>query len=348
MEIGETSTGQCRGDPVKQALRIAVSDVVLAVLRRDAQTRTPGANGSSHRVDDFEQEPHTVLDAVSISVGALVGAVAQKLVDQISVRAMHLDAVEAGRKRVPRSLRILRDDAGDLRCLKRAWRRDRFEAVRRKGSCVRPNGGWGNRQGTVGLEGGMGDAPDMPELEHNAAATSMDSISHAFPTCDLLGAMDTWRADIALALGRDLGCFRDDEPSAGPLGVIQGAQRSWHIAGAGAASCQGRHDNTVRQRERSNFDRGEEFPRALCGQILHGQFSFWMKMQGHDSCRSWQRWLRDAIGARFASSCPPKAKLSASIGPGRRAAEGQRIVSPSPLLRRSGGRVSSFSLGADA
>src|SRR5215467_991925 len=140
MEIAETSTRQCRGDPVKQALRIAVGDVVLAVLRRDAQTRTHGANGSSHRVDDLEQEPHTVLNAASISVGALVGAVAQKLIDQISVRAMHLDAVEAGRKRVPSSVRILRDDAGDLRCLKRAWRRDRFEAVRREGSCVRPNG----------------------------------------------------------------------------------------------------------------------------------------------------------------------------------------------------------------
>src|SRR5215475_4615161 len=126
MEIGETSTRQCRDNPVKQALRIAVGNVVLAVLRRDTQTRTHGANGSSHRVDDLEQEPHTVLNAASISVGALVGAVAQKLIDQISVRAMHLDAVEAGRKRVPSSLRILRDDAGDLRCLKRAWCRDRL------------------------------------------------------------------------------------------------------------------------------------------------------------------------------------------------------------------------------
>src|SRR5215510_4760869 len=209
MEIGETSTGQCSGDPVKQALRIAVSDVVLAVLRRDAQTRTHGANGSSHRVDDLEQEPHTVLDAASISVGALVGAVAQELIDQIAVRAMYLDTVEAGRKRVPRSLRMLRDDAGDLGCLKRAWRGDLLEAVCREGLCVRPNGGRRDRQGAAGLEGGMGDAPDMPELEHHAAATGMDCTGHAFPACDLLGAVDTRRADIALALGRDLGCFRD-------------------------------------------------------------------------------------------------------------------------------------------
>src|SRR5262245_49836690 len=83
----------------------------------------------------------------------------------------------------------------------------------------RPNGGRRDRQGTAGLEGGMGDAPDMPELGHHAAATGMDCTGHAFPACDLLGAVDTRRADIALALGRDLGCFRDDESGAGPLGV---------------------------------------------------------------------------------------------------------------------------------
>src|SRR5215472_6804201 len=102
------------------------------------------------------------------SVRALVGTVAQELIDQISVRAMYLDTLEAGRKRVPRSLRILRDDAGDLGCLKRAWRGDLLEAVSREGFCVRPNGRRRDRQGTAGLEGGMGDAPDMPELEHHA------------------------------------------------------------------------------------------------------------------------------------------------------------------------------------
>ena len=116
----------------------------------------------------------------------------------------------------------------------------------------------------------MGDAPDMPELEHHAAATGMHGISHAFPTCDLLGAVDTWRANIALTLGRDLGCFRNNEPGAGPLGVIQGAQQSRHIAGAGAAASQGRHDNAIRQREKSRFDGGEEIPRALSGVFLHG------------------------------------------------------------------------------
>src|SRR5262249_15546746 len=196
MEVSETSTGQRRGDVIEQALRIAVGNIILPVLRRDAQAGTLGTNRSAHRVDDLKQEPRTVLDAAPISVGALVGAVAQELIDQISVRAMYLDAIEAGRKRVPRSLRILRDDAGDLRCLKRAWRGNLLEAICREGFCIRPYGGRCDRQGTAGLEGGMGDAPNVPELEHHAAATRMDSTSYAFPTCDLLRAVDTWPADI--------------------------------------------------------------------------------------------------------------------------------------------------------
>src|SRR5262249_58376801 len=269
MKIGETFTRQRRGDVVEQALRIAVSDVVLPVLRRDAHAGTLGTNRSRHRVDDLKQQPHTVLDAASISVRTLVGAIVQELIDQIAVRAMYLDTVEASCQRVSRPLRMLRDGSGDLGCFRRAWCGDLLEAVCREGFCVRPNGGRRDRQGTAGLEGGMRDASDMPELQHYAAATGMDCTGHAFPACDLLGAVDTRRADIALALRRDLGCFRDDESGAGPLGVIQRAQRGGHVAGARAASSQGRHDNTVRQRERSYFDGGEEIPRGLSGHVLH-------------------------------------------------------------------------------
>src|SRR5215475_9199703 len=145
------------------------------------------------------------------------------------------------------------------------------------------------------------------ELEHHAAATGMDGISHAFPTCDLLGTVDTWRANIALALGRDLGCFRNDEPGAGPLGIIQSAQQSWHIAGPGAASSQGRHDNAVRQREGSCFDGGEEISRALSREFLHGQFSVAKERgQGHGrNC-----WRQRRFAARIGSSYRPRRKLA--------------------------------------
>src|SRR5262249_18007264 len=81
MDISETSTGQRRGDVIEQALRIAVGNIILPVLRRHAQAGALGTNRSAHRVDDLKQEPRTVLDTAPISVGPLVGAVAQKLVD---------------------------------------------------------------------------------------------------------------------------------------------------------------------------------------------------------------------------------------------------------------------------
>ena len=87
---------------VEQALRIAVGDIVLAVLRRDANARARRADGGSDRVDHFEQEARAVLDAAAVSVGALVGAVAQELIDQIAIGAVHLDAVEPCGDRVLR------------------------------------------------------------------------------------------------------------------------------------------------------------------------------------------------------------------------------------------------------
>src|SRR5262249_42426238 len=90
------------------------------------------------------------------------------------------------------------------------------------------------------------------------SAGCMSLVSYA--RCDDFG--------LALALRRDLGCFR--EPGAGPLGIIQSVQLGRHLAAAGAGSSQGRHGNAVRQCERSYFEGGKEFNRALGGRVLHG------------------------------------------------------------------------------
>src|ERR1700687_487032 len=98
----------------------------------------------------------------------------------------------------------------------------------------------------------------------------MHRARHAFPASDLLGAVDAGRADITLALGRDLGRFRDDEPGARALGIIEGVELGRHVAGAGAAPSERRHDDAVREPERSDVYGGEESWRGL-GAVLHGE-----------------------------------------------------------------------------
>ena len=237
---------------------IAVGDVVLSVLRRDANAGALRAHHRDDRVDHLEQEPHAIFDAAAVSVGALVGAVAQELIDEIAVSAMHLDAVEARGHRVLRPLRILRYDARDLGDVERAGRGDRLEAFCRIGLPVRPNGGGRHRQRATRLEGLVRDAADMPELEDDAAAGDMDRARRASPPLNLLGAVDAGRRDIALTLGSHLRRFRDDEACARALRIIERVQLGRDVTGCGAAPCQRGHGDAVWQGKRSERDGREE------------------------------------------------------------------------------------------
>ena len=115
----------------------------------------------------------------------------------------------------------------------------------------------------------MRDAPDMPELEHHAAAGDMDRAGHALPAFDLLGAVDAGRRDIALAFRSDLRRFRDDEACACALGVIERVERVRHVAGPARLRVKGAMTMRLGT-ERPDLDGREEVGAVLAGRSCMG------------------------------------------------------------------------------
>ena len=72
--------------------------------RRSGRPAACRRDRGAHRVDDLEQQPDAVLEAAAVLVVAVVGQRREELVQQVAVRGVDLDHVEAGRER-PRARR---------------------------------------------------------------------------------------------------------------------------------------------------------------------------------------------------------------------------------------------------
>src|SRR3546814_457560 len=99
-EERDAALGQLRGDVLHERAWIGIGDVVERHQRRDAHADATGAERGDCLVDDFEQQARAVFERTAVGVVAIVDAVAQELVEQIAVRAMYFDGIEADRKRV--------------------------------------------------------------------------------------------------------------------------------------------------------------------------------------------------------------------------------------------------------
>ena len=76
-----------------------------------------GREGGAHDVEDLEREAHAVLEAAAVLVVALVGDRREELVQQVAVRGVDLDAVEAEPRGAPR--RGARSRRGSSACRRR-------------------------------------------------------------------------------------------------------------------------------------------------------------------------------------------------------------------------------------
>ena len=129
VEVGEAERRQRERGVAEGGARVDnVAHVVEVAARREAHADAVGAPDAGDRLGDLEQEARAVDQAATVAVGAAVGAVAQKLVDQVAVGAVQLDAVEAGRLGEPGALLELGDDGRDLVARQGAGRDERLRA----------------------------------------------------------------------------------------------------------------------------------------------------------------------------------------------------------------------------
>src|SRR5262245_16935955 len=176
MEIGKALSRQLFCDVVEEYLRIAVSYVVLSVLWRNTYARAFGAGGGADCIDDFHQEPAAIRDAAAVAVRAFVGLVAQKLIDQIAVGGVHLHPVEPGHQGVSRRLSIFLGDGGNLGRFEGARCWDRLKTLCRESLSLGPDGRGRDGRCAAWLERRVGNAPNVPKLEHYVAPGNMDRL----------------------------------------------------------------------------------------------------------------------------------------------------------------------------
>ena len=118
--------------------------------------------------------------------------------DQVAVRAVHLDAVETGLDGQPGRLDVLLDDPGDLVDLEGAGHRVRLAAlggdhlVRGRERARR------DRLDAV-LVVGVRDPAGVHQLHDDAAAARVDRVRDPAPALDLLGGVQAGGVQVALA-----------------------------------------------------------------------------------------------------------------------------------------------------
>src|SRR6185369_12016553 len=68
----------------------------------------------THSLQHFEKQARAVFERTSVAIGASVRVIPQKLIEQIAVCCVKLDAIEAGRQSITRRIVVLRDQRRNL------------------------------------------------------------------------------------------------------------------------------------------------------------------------------------------------------------------------------------------
>jgi hypothetical protein len=183
-------------------------------------------------------------------VAALVGALPEELVDQVAVRAMQFDGVEAQALGVSGGPSEAVDGVGQI-LLAHGF----AELLARRGQAR----GTVDRTGRFPVGHGIAHGPDVPELGRDLAASVVDRIDHLAPAVERLavevrdpGVVDRGRAVDPRALRQD-----QADLVLRPAAVVLHHIRAGLVIGREGPRHRG-HDDPVGELERLVGERAEE------------------------------------------------------------------------------------------
>ena len=224
--------------------------VLVVHVIEDARGGKTNSNPvSSPDLDDslgnFDRETATIGHGAAIRVGAMVGAAAEELVEEVSVRVMNFYTVEASLLGKFCSVDVFSNDSGKFGSFEGTWGDVIDHLFSGKDLSFGSDGRRGNRKNSVRLKAGMGDATDVPELKKDAAPFGMNGLDNFFPSSDLFGGVDAGGVGVAVAERRDRGRFGNDQSGRSSLAIVLCIQFIRDIACRGSATSEGSHQDPM-------------------------------------------------------------------------------------------------------
>src|ERR1019366_1912109 len=221
---------------------------------RQMHSHPLGAPNRDDRIRDFQHQPGTFLDRAAVFVCAMVGAILEKLVEQIAIGSVYFYAVKTGQLRVLRALSIGLDNAGNLRLVECAWRYIFGEGPNQAHMAGRSNCTGGDRE-FASQKARVRDAAHVPYLHEDATSRLMNGFRYWLPRPNLLGRPDAGYIRIANALRYNRDTLGNNQPRARTLRVVLNHERRGNVIRRAAQAGKWRHDNSVWQLNLANTDR---------------------------------------------------------------------------------------------
>src|SRR5258708_6673917 len=215
VQISESKVVQLLCDVIKQRDRITIRYPIPSSAGRDAHRDMIAAPHRNHCFNYLKQEAGSIFDRTTVHIGSLVDAILQKLIGQVAVTRVKLNAIKTRRFCTPGGFAIVVDNARNFSDVQRAVRRRLLPSVRRRlfyrwivpilRVYRRTDGGYAVRRVH------MRSTPGMPQLGEHVPSLPMNVARASPPPSNLLVRIQAGGSEPPSACDRNRSPFRNYE-----------------------------------------------------------------------------------------------------------------------------------------